>query len=115
MCRLYLINKTHMKLISDIIEQGIHCDLMYWRAVAAGINLFGGAAQAKQNYKNQRKLNAQMQEFTRENMATAQKYAEKNYATQREDAVTDLFNKDYYDRMSRTWHKAAVVYLRMNF
>lgn len=90
-----------MKLICDIIEQGIHCELMYWRAVAAGVNFFGGAAQAKQNYKNQRKLNAQMQEFTRENMATAQKYAEKNYATQREDAVTDLFNKDYYDRMSR--------------
>lgn len=90
-----------MKLTCDIIEQGIHCDLMYWRAVAAGINFLGGQQQAKQNYKNQRKLNEQMQQFTRENMATAQKYAEKNYATQREDAVTDLFNKDYYDRMSR--------------
>ena len=94
-----------MKLICEIIEHGIHCEKQLnpfvLPAVSAGLNFLGGAAQAKQNFKNQRRLNEQLQGYTRENMATAQKYAEKNYATQREDAVTDLFNKDYYDRMSR--------------
>ena len=94
-----------MKLISEIIEHGLHADKCVnpylLKGFSAGLGFLGSAHQAKQNYKNQRKLNQQLQEFTRENMATAQKYAEKNYATQREDAVTDLFNKDYYDRMSR--------------
>lgn len=104
--RLYLIKNNVMKLICDIIEHGFHCEkcinpLVLSAGIAGGLNFLGGSSQAKQNYKNQRKLNSQLQEFTRENMATAQKYAEKNYSTQRADAVTDLFNKDYYDRMSR--------------
>ena len=91
-----------MKLINEIIEHGLHCDKCFWQgAASAAINFFGAKSAAKQNYKNQRKLNEQLQGYTRENMATAQKYAKENYATQREDAVTDLFNKDYYDRMSR--------------